>query len=197
VTVGQSAAGTTTLSGTTTVTTLNSPSVSTTMTIGNNLTTGGMTIGNALTTGNVNIASGTGLTTGAIAIGAGSTVRGGVINIGTGGTGGISLGNTTCNTNLYNVYLDGATLRMPRLIARGSTVPTITAGSSNVGLGLITIPSGYSGFDLIAHVWNGDQFTQANMIITSGGVRTDGQLVAQVTNGAAGSARISYAVYAP
>jgi hypothetical protein len=193
VTLGQSATGTTTLNGTTSVGTLNSPSVSTAMTIGNNLTTGSMTIGSSLTTGNVSIASGTGLTTGAIAIGAGSTVRGGVINIGTGGTGGIAIGNTTCNTNLYNVYLDGATLRAPRLIAKSTTVITVVA-SGNYALTSITSPTG-NNFDLICHVWNGDAGVQQNMVLSASVNSTT--LFAMITNATAGSARISYAVYAP
>jgi hypothetical protein len=194
VTVGQVGTGTTTLSGTTTVTTLNSPSVSTTMTIGNNLTTGVMTIGNALTTGSVNIASGTGLTTGAIGIGAGSTLRGGVINIGTGGTGGISIGNSTCNTNLYNVYLDGASLRMPRLILKSSKVLTIVAGNSNNLLETFTSPTG-NNFDLIVVVMNGDINVQSNMAV-SGAVSTT-QIFVVVSGGTAGSARFSYSIFAP
>ena len=194
VTVGQSATGTTTLSGTTSVGTLNSPSVSTAMAIGNNLTTGSMTIGSSLTTGNVSIASGTGLTTGAITIGAGSTVRGGVINIGTGGTGGIAIGNTTCNTNLYNVYLDGATLRAPRLLLKTTKVLTIVGGSSNNLLETFTSPTG-NNFDLIIIIINGDIGVQ-NTLTVSPAVNST-QIFASVSNGIAGAARFSYSIFAP
>lgn len=164
------------------------------MTIGNNSTTGGLIIGNSLTTGSVNISSGTGLTTGAIGIGAGSTVRGGPINIGTGGTGGISIGNATCVSNVYNLLIDGATLRAPRLLLKNTKVITIVSGSSNNLLEAFTSPTG-NNFDLIIIIINGDIGVQNTMTISPAVNNT--QIFASVTNGIAGSARFSYSIFAP
>jgi len=88
VTVGQSAAGTTTLRGTTTVTTLDATTATSGLTLGNNSTSGAVTIANGSSF------------TGNIAIGAGSVSRTGTINIGTGGSGGITIGNATCSVAL-------------------------------------------------------------------------------------------------
>lgn len=192
MTLGQASIGTTTLNGTTTLS--GTTSVATLNAIG---ATAGMTVGANLTGGGIAIANGAGFT-GGIAIGAGSLVRTGTINIGTGGSGAITIGNSTCLVNAYNLCLDGSAQRQPRLIARGSVViSSIPGGSSNHGIASITIPGGVNSFELIAIVWNGDQFVQSNMLVSSGGVRTDGQLVAQVAVASAGAARISYAVYAP
>jgi len=180
VTVGQSAAGTTTVN-----------SLTTTITGGG--AAGAITIGGSMTGSSI-VSIGANCTTN---IGTTAT-RTGFINIGTGGTGPVYVGNTTCIVNSFNLLLDGATMRMPRLYAKGSAViSSIPSGSSNQGIATITIPGGLNAFDLIAIVWNGDQFVQTNMIVASGGVRTDGVVVAQVLNAAPGAARISYAVYAP
>lgn len=182
--------GTTTLNGTATVTTLNATSASTTMTIGNNITTGAMSIGNSLTGGSINIASGAGFT-GNIGIGAGSLDRTGVINIGTGGSGGITIGNSTCNTNLYNVYVDGGALRIPRLITRGSVVKTVPAGSSIQLIGDITGHG--TTYDFICIAFNGDNGPQPNMVVSATVSAT--QLFVTIANAVAGSARLSYAVF--
>lgn len=88
VTLGQSATGTTTLNGTTSVTTLNATTA-----------TSGLNLGNNSTSGEVQLANGSTFT-GNIRIGAGSVTRTGTINIGTGGSGGISIGNSTCSVTL-------------------------------------------------------------------------------------------------
>jgi len=170
------------LKGTANVSTLDSTSATT-----------GMGIGNNITNGTLSLATG-GLFTGGIGIGSGSLVRTGTINIGTGGSGGIALGNSSCNTNLYNVYLDGATVRMPRLLFKNTKLITIVVGNSNNLLETFTSPTG-NNFDLIFIVMNGDINLQNTMVVSTAVNST--QLFVSVLNGLAGSARFSYAVYAP
>jgi len=182
VTLGQSATGTTTLNGTTSVTTLNATTA-----------TSGLNLGNNSTSGEVQLANG-GSFTGNIRIGTGSVTRTGTINIGTGGSGGISIGNSTCNTNLYNVYLDGATLKAPRLLLKTTKVITIVGGSSNNLLETFTSPTG-NNFDLIIIIINGDIGVQNTMTVSPAVNNT--QIFASVANGIAGAARFSYSIFAP
>jgi len=175
VTLGQSATGTTTVN-----------SLTTTITGGG--AAGSITIGGSMTgTSTVLIGANCCTNIGIL------TTRSGFINIGTGGTGTVYLGNSSCNTYANNVYIDGATLRAPRLIAKSTTVITVVA-SGNYALTSITSPTG-NNFDLICHVWNGDAGVQQNMVL-SASVNTT-TLFAMITNATPGSARISYAVYAP
>lgn len=146
--------------------------------------------------GGITIANGAGFT-GSIAIGAGSLVRTGVINIGTGGSGNITIGSSTCNTNAYNVYVDGSGYRMPRLIFKGNIViADMSSGNSTRTLGTVSVPSGLNAFELICMAWNSDQAAQAGLTVVAA-IKSDGTLTAMCLNSAAGAARISYAVYAP
>jgi hypothetical protein len=174
--------GTVAFSGTTTVTILNATSA-----------TSGFNLGNNSTSGSVSIANGSSFT-GNIGIGAGNVSRTGTINIGSGGSGNITIGNTTCNTNLYNVYLDGATQRMPRLLLKNTKVLTIVGGSSNNLLETFTSPTG-NNFDLIINIINGDIGVQNSMTVSAAVNST--QIFASVTNGTAGVARFSYSIFSP
>ena len=142
-------------------------------------------------TGSANINIGTNANT---TVNIGSSIRGGPINIGTGGTGGISIGNSNCLVNSYNLLLDGTTLRAPRLLLKNTKVLTIVSGNSNNLLETFTSPTG-NNFDLIIIIINGDINVQNNMTVSAAVNST--QIFASVANGIAGSARFSYSIFAP
>ena len=108
--------------------------------------------------------------------------------------------DVSMNSRLFvgaEVYQCGSIIRTPRIIASGSTVITVTGGTStNVSLVTYSAPTGpYASGWPIAIVTNGDFGAQPNLFVTAVNVSLT-QTNVYVTGAIAGAARFNYIIYA-